>query len=241
MRSNDAGFSVTPVAVLRFPYPVNDSYLLQPDAAYILPLNNADAGAFDVATAQSKLWMVYANEVSRTHMGARGALWLACLVARLAPRRARCRLRSHMRGLQAGPALPIGPIRCWAQVASFDLSKAAPTLTQFSVSDAVSDAVEGVQFQAMTVRVVSSDSTATTLLVGGVDTNSSNPYSALVIYISVLAGSVTVNTAGIAVLPSDNGGGVTALSQENDVHPGYVLASTNEGVFKCVRMASLFS
>ena len=121
-----------------------------------------------------------------------------------------------------------------AQVVRFDLSKASPLMTQFDLSAAV----DGVEFQANTVRVVSGDSAESTLLVGGQDTGSSNLYTALVIYISVAAGSAQFNKAGSVVLPSFNGGGVTALSQANALHPGFVLASTNAGVFKCVPLAA---
>ena len=113
----------------------------------------------------------------------------------------------------------------------FDLSTAAPDPTAFDLSNAVS----GIPFQARAVRVTASTSAMTTLLVGGVDTTYPNRvYSGVLIYGSVAAGSSSFTVVGSVLLPSF-GSGVTALSQASPLHPGYVLASTDEGVFKCAR------
>ena len=115
----------------------------------------------------------------------------------------------------------------WAQVLEFDLTAAAPEPTTFDLSAAIS----GVQFQAKTVRVIGSSATVTSLLVGGVD--ATYPlYNGIVIHGTVAAGSSTFDMTGSAVLPSF-GAGVTALSQTSQLHPGFVLASTDAGVFKC--------
>ena len=102
----------------------------------------------------------------------------------------------------------------------------------------LADAVDGVDFVANTVRVVSSDSRGTMLLVGGRDNSGSNPYTAILLYISVTLGTTAYKTSGSVVLPSFNQQGVAALSQANDLHPGFVLASTNAGVFKCAQLCS---
>lgn len=116
-----------------------------------------------------------------------------------------------------------------AQVLRFDLSAAAPDPTTFDLSATVA----GVSFVARTVRVTASTSATTTLLVGGADlTYPTRTYSGVLIYGSVAAGSSTFKLAGSVVLPSF-GAGVTALSQTSLLHPGFVLASTDEGVFKC--------
>ena len=51
--------------MLRFPFPLNSSYTLLQDAAYILP--TGDTEPFDVATAQSLLWTVSDGKVRRRH------------------------------------------------------------------------------------------------------------------------------------------------------------------------------
>ncbi len=113
------------------------------------------------------------------------------------------------------------------QVLSFDLTAAAPDPTTFDLSAAIA----GVQFQAKTVRVVASSAAMTTLLVGGVD-NTYPLYNGIVIHGTVAAGSSTFSVTGSAVVPSFSGG-VTALSQTSPLHPGYVLASADTGVYKC--------
>ena len=117
-----------------------------------------------------------------------------------------------------------------AQVLSFDLSTAAPAPTVFDLTSIVA----GVPFQARAVRVISASAATTMLLVGGVDTTyPTRPYSGVLIHGSVAAGSAVFNMLGSVVLPSF-GAGVTALSQTTLLHPGFVLASTDRGVFKCV-------
>ena len=96
-------------------------------------------------------------------------------------------------------------------------------------------AVAGVVFQARAVRVVSSTAMLTTLLVGGLDVTTGATYPGVVLYISVAVGSSAYTKYGSLVLPSF-GSGVTALSQTSPLLPGYVLASTDEGVFKCAPM-----
>ena len=110
---------------------------------------------------------------------------------------------------------------------SFDLTAAAPDPIIFDLSAAVS----GVQFQAKTVRVIASSAAMTTLLVGGVD-NTYPVYNGIIIYGTAAAGSSAFDVVGSLVLPSF-GAGVTALSQTSPLHPGFVLASTDAGVFKC--------
>lgn len=118
-----------------------------------------------------------------------------------------------------------------AQVLWFDLSTAAPDPTTVDMSAAVA----GILFQARAVRVTASTSASTALLVGGVDTTYPNRvYSGVLVYGSVAAGSSIFHVTGRVLLPSF-GSGVTALSQTSPLHPGFVLASTDEGVFKCVR------
>lgn len=57
-------------------------------------------------------------------------------------------------------------------------------------------------------------------------------YPGVVLYISIAAGATTYTVTGSVVVPS-SGAGVTALSQTSVLTPGYVLASTDQGVFKC--------
>jgi len=114
-----------------------------------------------------------------------------------------------------------------AQVQRFDLTAAAPDPTTFDLSAVL----PGVQFQATTVRVVASTAAVTTLLVGGVD-NTYPAYNGVVIYGSVAAGASKLNVIGSVALPG-SGAGVTALSQTSPLHPGFVLAATDTGVYKC--------
>ena len=122
------------------------------------------------------------------------------------------------------------------QVYSFNLLSAAPNPTMFDLTNAVSSII----FSALTVRVVSSTNMMTTLLVGGVNTNGNPQYPGVVIYISVAVGSSSYTKYGSVVLPS-TGAGVTALSQTSPLLPGSVLASTDEGVFKCAKALLLTS
>jgi len=78
---------------------------------------------------------------------------------------------------------------------------------------------------------------STTLLVGGVDKTYGATHPGVVIIGTIAVGSSAFITTGSVVLPSLNGG-VTALSQTSAVVPGYVLASTDQGVFKCAHTRS---
>ena len=109
----------------------------------------------------------------------------------------------------------------------FDLTAAAPDPTTVDLSAAVA----GIQFQARAVRVVASSAATTSLLIGGVDTTGYAAYPGIVLFGSVAVGSAAFSATGRAVLPSF-GAGVTALSQTGTLHQGYVLASTDHGVFK---------
>ena len=100
----------------------------------------------------------------------------------------------------------------------------------------LSFAVPGVTFQAKGVRVVSSLVGMTTLLVGGKDTTNNAAGIGILMYISIVPGASTYTVFGSTALPSF-GAGVTALSQTSPLLSGYVLASTDEGVFKCAEGA----
>ena len=124
-------------------------------------------------------------------------------------------------------------------MAAFSLS--VGNTTAGVVLSALTINVPSVQFQPQAVRVVSANSTATVLLLGGLDTTSGATYPGVVVYGSVAAGSSTLSHVGSAVLPSI-GSGVVQLSQTSVLHKGYVLASTDQGVFKCASwMPVLFS
>ena len=117
------------------------------------------------------------------------------------------------------------------QVFSFDLSSAAPAAVIFDLSFAV----PGITFKALAVRVVSATELATILLVGGVDSTNQASYPGVVLYISIPSSATSfagATVSGSVVLPS-GGAGVTALSQTSPLLPGTVLASTDQGVFKC--------
>ena len=133
-------------------------------------------------------------------------------------------------GLSCQPIVILRGSCVAAQMLSFDLSAAAPDPSSFDLSAAVT----GVQFQARAVRVVSSSASSTTLLVGGVDTSYAAQYPGVIMLVTVAAGADTCNVTGSAVLPSSRSG-VTALSQTSTVVPGFVLASTDQGVYKCGR------
>ena len=121
---------------------------------------------------------------------------------------------------------------CCAQVLRFDVTAAAPDPTAFTLASAI----DGIQFEPATVRIVSADTAMTTLLVGGLDGNDSAPYQGVVALVSIAAGSSNFTVEGSVVLPSFAGSGVTALSQTSSLHRGFVLASTDSGVFKCARL-----
>ena len=115
------------------------------------------------------------------------------------------------------------------QLLRFNVLASAPDPTVIDLSGAVA----GVPIQARTVRVTASTTTATTLLIGGVDTTyPMRMYCGVLIYGFVAAGSSSFTVMGSVLLPS-TGAGVTALSQTSAFHPGYVLASTDQGVYKC--------
>ena len=119
--------------------------------------------------------------------------------------------------------------RVRVQLLAFDLTAAAPDPSTIDLSNAIT----GVKFEPIAVRVVSSTAASTTLLVGGVDDTNGATYPGIVIIGTVAVGASTFHVTGSVVLPSSNSG-VTALSQTSAVVPGYVLASTDLGVFKCV-------
>ena len=122
--------------------------------------------------------------------------------------------------------------RACTQVLQFDLNSPAPDPSTFDFSTTVA----GVKFQASTVRVVMSSPSSTDLLVGGLDNTFPRPPNAgIVIAISVVAGMNAVSVSGSIALPS-SGSGVTALSQTSALVPGYVLASTDDGIYKCARV-----
>ena len=118
------------------------------------------------------------------------------------------------------------------QVASFDLSMGAPDPTHLNLSATV----PGAEFQATTVRVVAATDAATTLLVGGVNAlcchGGGAATAGVLAYGSVAAGSTEFRVADHILLPSSHGG-VTALSQISAQGSGFVLAATDQGVFKC--------
>ena len=98
----------------------------------------------------------------------------------------------------------------------------------------MSDAIIGpssVSFQALAVRVVSARGGVTHLLVGGVD-DYADSGGAYLAYGRVAAGSSLFVPFGSFLVPSVYGG-LTALSQTSTLSPGYVLASTDQGVFRC--------
>ena len=113
-------------------------------------------------------------------------------------------------------------------MAAFSLGDASASV----VLTALTIDVPSVQFQPQAVRVVSANSTATVLLLGGLDTTSGATYPGVVVYGIVAAGSSTLSHTGSAVLPSI-GSGVVQLSQTSALHKGYVMASTDQGVYKC--------
>ena len=117
-------------------------------------------------------------------------------------------------------------------MASFNLSSATPKPTYFDLSKTV----PGATFAALAVRVIQSNATATQLVVGGYDACDCYPmYPALLVFGSVAAGSTKFTTIGSIVVPNnDPSSGVTALSQTSALQPGAVLASTDQGVYKCV-------
>ncbi len=117
-------------------------------------------------------------------------------------------------------------------MARFNLSSGSTDPTYFDLSAAV----PGAQFSAVAVRVVGSNDTATRLVVGGQNMQCCGPYSALLVYGSVAAGSTDFKVTGSVVVQSTgmySGGGVTALSQTSALQAGAVLASTDKGVYKC--------
>ena len=101
----------------------------------------------------------------------------------------------------------------------------------------VSNAILGVSFQAAAVRVASAQGGVTHLLVGGLDT-SVGTGGAYLAYGRVAAGSSQFVPLGSVMLSSVNYG-VTALSQRSGLSPGYVLASTDLGVFRYLLTALL--
>ena len=117
------------------------------------------------------------------------------------------------------------------QLACFNLGSAGTDPTYIDLSGTV----PGANFAALAVRVVQSNATATELVVGGYDACDCYPaYPALLVFGSVAAGSAEFTTIGSIVVPNNNpSSGVTALSQTSALQPGAVLASTDQGVYKC--------
>ena len=120
-----------------------------------------------------------------------------------------------------------------AQVAVFDLTRAAPQPTYVNVSAAV----PGENFEANAVRVVQTTSTASYVLVGGRTSDVGPTFSGLLVHGSIAFGSTEFHVLGSTVLPSLQSG-VTALSQTSALRPGFVIAATDEGLFKCVHIAA---
>ncbi len=114
------------------------------------------------------------------------------------------------------------------QVARFDLSSGSTDPTFFDLSAAV----PGATFSALAVRVVNATDTATYLVVGGQLQCCGPQYPALLVYGSVATGSTSFTVMGSTVVQSA-GSGVTALSQTSALQSGSVLASTDQGVYKC--------
>ena len=119
------------------------------------------------------------------------------------------------------------------QVNVFDLSQTAPDPMVLDLSAAG-------DFTPKAVRVVSADSASTTLLVGGRGGGIYYQYQGVVLYGIVAAGSAVYNVTGSAVLQTA-GTGVTELSQTSLLQHGYVLAGTDEGVFKCGPRLNMYS
>ena len=135
----------------------------------------------------------------------------------------------------------------------------AKTLGQAPAYDRVVDltfTVSGFAVLAQAIRVVKAANNITHLLVGGINVPDSSgisefpiseipgssdnefdgpdeaTYLGVLIYGSVAVGSTEFLLQGSLVLPSFSSG-ITALSQTSALHPGFVLASTDVGVFKC--------
>ena len=119
------------------------------------------------------------------------------------------------------------------QVASFDLSSATVDPVYYDLSAAVS----GTNFRANAVRVVEATETVTKLLVGGHDSSCCPASQALLLYVSIPAGSTDFNVTGSVRVPS-GGSGVGSLSQTSALLKGAVLATTDQGVFKCASLAT---
>ena len=132
---------------------------------------------------------------------------------------------------QRSTNFPCDGILFLEQVNVFDLSQAAPDPTVIDLSAAG-------QFQANVVRIVSTDGAAVTLLVGGADTSYDAQYLGVVLYGSVAAGSTAFNMTGSVNLQSVSTG-VTELSQTSLLQRGYILASTDDGVFKCATASEM--
>ena len=199
--------------------PVDSSYELQQDAEYTLPVRGG--GPIDIASSASLLWMALNHQVR-----SEGRRRAPCIAPITAMHRVVFQLVLAILFAVAVTYVVLYVVPN-AQVLEFDLSASAPDPTTFDLSAAIS----GVNFQAKTVRVIASSAATTTLLVGGVD-NTYPLYNGIVIYGTVAAGSSTFSVTGSVVL-SSFGAGVTALSQTSPLHAGFVLASTDAGVFKC--------
>ena len=72
-----AGFSGTETTVFRYLMPSNSSYMLTQDAATILPVDVGSGAAFDIAAAQSLLWMVQDSSLVRWSHPPESTSWQA--------------------------------------------------------------------------------------------------------------------------------------------------------------------
>ena len=95
----------------------------------------------------------------------------------------------------------------------------------------LSSAVPGVRFITATIRVVTVADGGLVLVVGGVDTTPNAALPGIVVVASIVPGGGSYSVLGSARLPSF-GAGVTALSQRSSLFSNFILASTDEGVFK---------
>ena len=82
------------------------------------------------------------------------------------------------------------------------------------------------------VRVVAADALHTQLLIGGISTSADDNAATVLIYGSVPAHSYVLDVTGVTVL---DGNSVLALSQTSALSPGWVLACTAAGIYKCAR------
>ena len=139
----------------------------------------------------------------------------------------------------------------------FEVSDGAATQQTVIDTSAVLPHNDGTDI--LCVRVVSADAAATRLLLGGIsyasdpDTDITANHTVLV-YGSVPAGGDVLEVLGLAILPDDDVNedyaygvnldadypyGLFALSATSALSPGWVLASTRSGIFKCEHIRSI--